>query len=647
MAEAKDECLRLLERDVRPVAEADVLAHGCEISAIWAAKRPLEVLRTKPMDFCFHLGVVYAFYVEGSEFRFNLERAFWDARGVAEANRRAECCLQVAAKAGHALAMVGLAEMHLAGKCAGSAKTTGRFSAAAKWLRRAAEQGVWQAAFQLGQLYATGDDSFQFKPARTGFPGARWRRGIPKDLAQAVVWWRRSADLGYPWVAPSLTRAYYNGGGYRDLPSNYETAVMWAKRGMAARIAESYFHMGVCYARGTGVECSLEKATHLWRTAATVGHRQAAFNLGFAYKEGLGVQVSFDEARKWLKQACPSHDIEGLLSSGLTLPPPEPEAAEAYYAHGLQCWEAQSGAIRYEEGVQAFHEAAKLGHARAQLLCGAINECWRALHDTPEALVAAIRKRIGRWSDHPRNDVSAPYTLSAEDAQWNLCFQESEAWYRLAAEQGLPEAQFCLARVLVYRLPSCSDFVWVEWLRKSAEQNFAPAQRLYALMLLLRRTPEADVAALQWLKRAVAQGCIPAQETFLETLWAQQTPEANEEAAQWLYRFALDASSEEALRTLVWIVKCHFHYAIDDVALQWLRWLATQGCDRAQATLAETLCRKDTLEADVEAMVWFQRALAQGVPFLEYKIYWLTKSIRRRLRPPKRAESHVADVAKD
>ena len=50
---------------------------------------------------------------------------------------------------------------------------------AAQWFRKAAEQGVAQAQYNLAVMYAKG-------------------RGVRQDGEQAVQWFRKAAEQGYP-----------------------------------------------------------------------------------------------------------------------------------------------------------------------------------------------------------------------------------------------------------------------------------------------------------------------------------------------------------------------------------------------------------------------------------------------------------------
>ena len=62
---------------------------------------------------------------------------------------------------------------------------------AAKWFRKAAQQGVKQAQFQLAELYMRG-------------------RGVPKDYEYAYAWYRTSAESQHSKSADALTAAREN-----------------------------------------------------------------------------------------------------------------------------------------------------------------------------------------------------------------------------------------------------------------------------------------------------------------------------------------------------------------------------------------------------------------------------------------------------
>jgi TPR repeat protein len=65
---------------------------------------------------------------------------------------------------------------------------------AAYWYRRAAEQGLAEAQYSLGRLYATG-------------------KGVPHDEEQATMWVRSAASQGFPAAEERLGERYASGKG--------------------------------------------------------------------------------------------------------------------------------------------------------------------------------------------------------------------------------------------------------------------------------------------------------------------------------------------------------------------------------------------------------------------------------------------------
>ena len=115
-----------------------------------------------------------------------------------------------------------------------------------KQLRLAAEQGVAEAQFRLGVMYATG-------------------RGIPQDDQEAVKWFRLAAEQGG---------------------------------------ADAQYTLELRYVRGEGVSQDYQEAAMWLRLAAEQGHASAQYSLGFRYARGDGVPQDYVQAHKWLNLAA-------------------------------------------------------------------------------------------------------------------------------------------------------------------------------------------------------------------------------------------------------------------------------------------------------------------------------------------------------
>lgn len=142
---------------------------------------------------------------------------------------------------------------------------------AAKWLERAAEQGMPVAQYRLGTMYERG-------------------RGVPADPARAVHWYELAAQAGN-------RKAMHN--------------------------------LAVAYSAGTGTAKNLSEAARWFSKAAALGLADSEFNLAVLYERGLGVPQSLLDAYKWYAIAAASGDTESkaridALSSQLT---PDDKAA--------------------------------------------------------------------------------------------------------------------------------------------------------------------------------------------------------------------------------------------------------------------------------------------------------------------------------
>ena len=82
---------------------------------------------------------------------------------------------------------------------------------------QAAEQGVAEAQFNLGWMYANG-------------------QGVRQDYAQAVQWYRRAAEQGHAQAQVLLGVMYENGQGVRQ---DYAQAAQWYRRAKEQGAAEA------------------------------------------------------------------------------------------------------------------------------------------------------------------------------------------------------------------------------------------------------------------------------------------------------------------------------------------------------------------------------------------------------------------------
>ena len=145
------------------------------------------------------------------------------------------------------------------------------------WYRRSAEQGNADAQRLLGSMYAGG-------------------RGVPQDDAEAVLWYQRSAEQGNAKAQWLLGIMYEEG---RGVPQDYEEAILWYQRSAEQGNAAAQVWLGVMYEDGRGVTQDYEEAILWYRRSAEQGNAAAQVWLGIMYEEGRGVPQDDAERVRW------------------------------------------------------------------------------------------------------------------------------------------------------------------------------------------------------------------------------------------------------------------------------------------------------------------------------------------------------------
>ena len=143
-----------------------------------------------------------------------------------------------------------------------------------------------EAQYSLGWMYANG-------------------KGVPRDDAEAVRWYRLAAEAGDAIAQHNLALKYKNGGG---VPQDYAEAVRWFSLAAKAGLAESQSSMGTMYAEGKGVPQDYAEALKWWRLAAEAGNAIAQFNLGLLYSKGDGVSQDYCLAYMWFNISASQGD---------------------------------------------------------------------------------------------------------------------------------------------------------------------------------------------------------------------------------------------------------------------------------------------------------------------------------------------------
>jgi hypothetical protein len=151
----------------------------------------------------------------------------------------------------------------LVGLCLGGERVSQNFAQALMWYRKAADLGHAEARHRLGFCY---------------FHGA----GVEQDRAQAVLWYRKAADQGHAEAQRDLGSCYACGWG---VTQDYAHAVPWTRKAADQGHAGAQYYLGVCYESGRGVTRDNAQAVQWYRKAADQNFAMAQDRLGLPHIE--------------------------------------------------------------------------------------------------------------------------------------------------------------------------------------------------------------------------------------------------------------------------------------------------------------------------------------------------------------------------
>jgi localization factor PodJL len=154
-------------------------------------------------------------------------------------------------------------------------------------LVRAAAGGDPKAQYEIGTRYSDG-------------------RGVPQDLAEAVVWYQRAADAG-------LAPAQYRLGSYLEkgtgTAKDTDRARAYYELAAKGGNAKAMHNLGVLMTQ-SGKQDELKPALGWFERAAEHGVRDSQYNLGIMYARGFGVPVDLAAAYKWFSVAAVGGDAD-------------------------------------------------------------------------------------------------------------------------------------------------------------------------------------------------------------------------------------------------------------------------------------------------------------------------------------------------
>jgi TPR repeat protein len=212
------------------------------------------------------------------------------------------------------------------------------YAEALSWYRKSAEQGYTAAFVNLGSMYSQG-------------------QGVAQDYAEGLQWLLKAADQGFVQAQNSVGGFYEEGLGVQQ---DYVEAMRWYQKAAAQDYGPAQSNIGYLYEKGEGVEQDDAEALRWYRKAADQNIARAKYHIGMFYAEGRGVPRDLGQAHAWMEEARSYSNSDAF--NWLALHPLDASDGESYLAAEEQRLAAarttddnlQSDDSRQEVGVVLF-----------------------------------------------------------------------------------------------------------------------------------------------------------------------------------------------------------------------------------------------------------------------------------------------------
>jgi TPR repeat protein len=259
--------------------------------------------------------------------------------------------------------------------------------------------------------------------------------------------------------------------------------------------SEANHRLGLVFAEGqAGTARNDQRAAGYFEKAANAGHRRAQINLAILYLRGQGVPHDLVQARAWLEKAAAADDPVALYTLGRAMEEHDDSAAaDSVRAADLYRRAAEKGnalaALRYGLafvdgiGVKRDRNAAQTWLLRAKDA------------GVPEAALAL-------------GDLAARTPASRDKEANARIVERAVQWYEVAANAGVPSAQFKLANAYFAGAGIARDPAQaLAWYSRASQQGLPEAEHAFGVMLIGGIASPADpVEGYKWLVLAEAGG---------------------------------------------------------------------------------------------------------------------------------------------
>lgn len=154
------------------------------------------------------------------------------------------------------------------------------------------------------------DAESQYRLANMYYSG----RGVTKDRAMAVKWWRKAAEGGNAKAQYNLACCYSCG---CQVAKDQHEAFKWCQKAAEQGIADAQCTIGNLYLEGDVVKRDVSKAVMWIEKAGEQGVLWAQYFLGYSYYYGKTTEKNPTKAAIWLEKGANQGDIRSLYLLGM------------------------------------------------------------------------------------------------------------------------------------------------------------------------------------------------------------------------------------------------------------------------------------------------------------------------------------------
>lgn len=294
--------------------------------------------------------------------------------------------------------------------------------------------------------------------------------------------------------------------------------------------AERLYNEGIIYRKGLGVDFDYVRARQLLLEAAEKGNIAAQYDVGMMLRQALGGPRDDASAWRWIERAAKSGDPRAALEMG-------------------RCCLSGDGVEKSEQNaVFWLREGANAGNAEAQYQLAMLyrdknSSLWNS------AKAASLMSKAAE-----KRYPAALFALSEMCERGEGVARDvksADRWLVLAAEHGVPEAQFKLAKFYLtgafgHAFPQ--DYrVAIEWFKRAGAHGVAEAQ--YEVGLRYERNEGVDepdkMRAVDYFLKSAQMGYAPAQYRMGQLYqYGDTVVKSLDEARRWYQAAAAQGHSE-------------------------------------------------------------------------------------------------------